>query len=119
MKMLSVQQEKRTIPIMSGGRKPSSSTQIRDGILARTRAARLMSGLSQQEVIDQLHKRTGHRVKLATYKKWETRTPIPHHLVIAFCETTGSDPWLLLTGSPFRLGRTPPPTPPINEKTGT
>lgn len=101
---------------MSGGRKPSSPRQYREDVLARTKAARLMSGLSREDVIERLFEKTGHRVKLATYKKWETRTPIPHHLIIAFCEVTGADPWLLLTGSPFRLGRSGPPTLPIDTK---
>lgn len=64
-----------------------------------------MSGLTREEVIEQLEDLTGIRIKLATYKKWETRTPLPHHLIIPFCQITGSEPYMLLTGVPFRLGQ--------------
>lgn len=67
-----------------------------------------MSGLSREEVIEQISDRTGQEVRLPTYKKWETRTPIPHMFIIPFCEITGSDPWMLLTGIPFRLGKSLP-----------
>lgn len=61
--------------------------------------------MSREDVIAALEERTGLRIKLATYKKWETRTLLPHHLIIPFCEVTGADPYMILTGVPFRLGR--------------
>lgn len=67
-----------------------------------------MSSLTREEVIALLSTRTGHKVELQTYKKWETRTPIPHMFIMPFCEIVGADPWMLLTGSPFRLGKTMP-----------
>jgi hypothetical protein len=30
---------------------------------------------------------------------------MPHHLVMEFCRITGADPVMLLTGSPFDLGK--------------
>jgi len=68
-----------------------------------------MSGKTREQVIEEMAQIAGVKIKLDTYKKWETRTPLPHHLIIAFCEVTGADPYLLLTGTPFRLGR-PIPT---------
>lgn len=73
--------------------------------MERTKAARLTSGLSREQVIEQLSDRTSQKIDLQRYKKWETRSPIPHQFIIPFCEITGSDPWMLLTGTPFRLGK--------------
>jgi hypothetical protein len=67
-----------------------------------------MSALTREEVIALLSTRTGQKVELQTYKKWETRTPIPHMFIMPFCEIVGADPWMLLTGSPFKLGKTMP-----------
>lgn len=97
-----------TIPGMTGRRRPSSPAQYRKELIARTEAARVVSGMSREEVINQLSARTGQKVQLATYKKWETRTPIPHFFLIPFCDVTGADPYMLLTGQPFRLGRHTP-----------
>lgn len=76
--------------------------------MERTKAARVMAGMTREEVIEQLSDRTGQKVDLQRYKKWETRSPIPHQFIIPFCEITGSDPWMLLTGTPFRLGKSLP-----------
>lgn len=65
-----------------------------------------MSGLSREQIIAELTLRTGHKLSLETYKKWETRTPIPHMWIIPFCDVTQTDPYMLLTGVPFRIGRT-------------
>lgn len=96
-----------TIPGMAGKRRPSSPSKYRDALLARTIFAREEAGLSREEMVAQLSELSGTTIKPDTYKKWETRTPIPHHLIIPFCEITGSDPWMLLTGVPFKLGRSP------------
>lgn len=94
-----------TIPGMSGGRTPSSPARYIRELLERTKAARLTSGLTREQVIEQLSDRTSQKVDLQRYKKWETRSPIPHQFIIPFCEITGADPWMLLTGIPFRLGK--------------
>lgn len=106
-----------TIPGVSGRRKPSTPKQYREEFLRRTESARLVSGLSREELVERLAEASGSRIKLDTYKRWETRTLMPHHLIIPFCDITGADPYMLLTGQPFKLGRTPanrPPTPAKN-----
>ena len=105
--MLSAQVVQLTIPGMAGKRRPSSPRQYREALLARTIKARDDAGLSREEIVELLSDASGTTIKPDTYKKWETRTPIPHHLIIAFCEITGADPWMLLTGTPFKLGRSP------------
>lgn len=90
---------------MGKGRKPSSPAAYKKELLERTKAARLMSPFTREQVSEQLSIRTNQKVELGTYKKWETRTPIPHMFIIPFCEIVGADPWQLLTGSPFRLGK--------------
>lgn len=85
-------------------RRPSTPAQYRAAFIKRTRALRVASGRQPAEVAEALG------VKLDTYGKWEPRTLLPHHLLMPFCEATGSDPWVLLTGRPFSLGRSLPPT---------
>lgn len=89
---------------MTVRRRPSTPKQYRDAFIKRTRALRIASGKPPAEVAEALG------VKLDTYGKWETRTLLPHQLLMPFCEATGSDPWVLLTGRPFSLGRSLPPT---------
>lgn len=103
--MMSAQVVQLTIPGMAGKRRPSSPRQYREALLARTMKAREEAKLTREEMVERLSELSGTTIKPDTYKKWETRTPIPHHLIIPFCEITGSDPWELLTGTPFRLGR--------------
>lgn len=91
------------------GRKPSSPSRYITELLKRTEAARRMSAIERKEVAARLSEKTGHRVTLETYKKWESRTPIPHYFLIPFCEIVGSDPYFILTGKPFQLGRNPHP----------
>jgi hypothetical protein len=98
-----------TILGMAGRRRPSTPKQYREELLRRTESARLVAGLSREQVVEELSRLSGTKVKLATYKKWETRTPLPHHLIIPFCDITGADPYMLLTGQPFRLGRSASP----------
>jgi hypothetical protein len=85
-------------------RQTSPAQYIKD-LLERTKACRIASTLSRDDVVQQLSDRTGQKVKMEAYKKWETRTPIPHFYLIAFCEIVGADPWFLLTGKPFKLGK--------------
>lgn len=85
----------------------STPAQYKKDILKRTESCRIASTLSREDVIEALHRRTGQKLKLETYKKWETRTPIPHAFIIPFCEVVGADPYFLLTGKPFKLGRLP------------
>jgi transcriptional regulator with XRE-family HTH domain len=80
-------------------RRPSTPSTFRKQFIDRTRSLRVASGLTAQQVADELE------VKLDTYGKWEKRALLPHHLIIPFCEITGADPWLLLTGTPFTLGK--------------
>lgn len=37
-------------------------------------------------------------VPLETWRKYEKRTPLPHHLIPTFCRITGVEVWYLLTG---------------------
>lgn len=93
---------------MQAKRRPSTPKQYREDFIARIEAARLVSGMEREQVVEALCKRTGLAIKLDTYKKWESRALLPHHLIIPFCEVTGADPYMILTGVPFRLGRAVP-----------
>ena len=86
-------------------RRPSTPRQYREDFIARIEAARLVAGMEREQVVDALCKRTGLAIKLDTYKKWESRALLPHHLIIPFCDVTGADPYMILTGVPFKLGR--------------
>lgn len=99
--------EKRVTPLfqqltmldMKGTRKASTPSQWRDAFIQRVRAARIVSGKRPVEVA------AGLGVNLDTYNRWETRSLLPHHLVMDFCRITGADPVMLLTGAPFDLGK--------------
>lgn len=99
--------EKRVTPLfrqltmldMKGTRKASTPSQWRDQFIERVRAARIVSGRKPIEVAAALG------VNIDTYNRWETRALLPHHLVMPFCSITGADPVMLLTGSPFDLGK--------------
>ncbi len=80
-------------------RRPSTPKQYRDAFIERVKSARIMSTKSKQAIADEL------KVPLDTYRTWEKRTLLPHHMIIPFCEATGTDPWMILTGHPFELGR--------------
>lgn len=73
--------------------------------MKRTQSARVMSGMDRDAIVESLVQRTGQKLTVATYKKWETRTPIPHMWIIPFCDIVQTDPYMLLTGVPFRIGR--------------
>ena len=87
----------------------STPAQYKKDFLKRTEACRISSALSREQVTEELARRTGQKLKVATYKKWELRTPIPHAYLIPFCEVVGADPYFLLTGKPFKLGKIPSP----------
>lgn len=91
-----------TIFSMVGARKPSTPSAYRKQFIDRLRSLRVASGLTPEEIADRLG------VRMDTYQRWEKRTLIPHHLIIPFCDATHADPYLLLTGSPFQLGRVLP-----------
>jgi hypothetical protein len=84
---------------MKGQRKPSTPSNWRREFIERVKAARIVSGKKPVEVASELH------VSLDTYVRWESRALLPHHLVMPFCRITGADPVMLLTGSPFDLGK--------------
>jgi hypothetical protein len=84
----------------------SSPAQYRKDLIKRTEALRLAAGKSRDDIVRELVAATWQKLKIETYKKWELRTPIPHFFLIPFCEIVGGDPWLLLTGKPFKLGKT-------------
>lgn len=87
---------------MAGTQRTTTPTAYLDGITARVRAARVRSKLSPKEMAAELSRRTGYELKLYTYRKWETRTPIGQEYIIPFCRITGVDVYALLTGAgPF------------------
>lgn len=90
-------------------RQMSSPAQYRKDLIKRTEACRIASGLTREELVRELSRYTGQRLNVGTYKKWELRTPIPHFFLIPFCEIVEADPWFLLTGRPFKLGKSPTP----------
>jgi hypothetical protein len=106
---LSVQErtEKQVTPLfrqltmldMKGQRKASTPREWRKEFILRVKAARIVSGRKPVEVAAELG------VNLDTYNRWETRALLPHHMVMPFCRITGADPMMLLTGSPFDLGK--------------
>lgn len=60
--------------------------------IARTKALRMERGLLQAEMADKL------AVSLDRYKKYETRSPLPHYLIEPFAEVVGRDVTYVLTG---------------------
>lgn len=88
-----------TLLDMKGQRKPSTPSNWRQEFIERVKAARIVSGMKPVEVAAAL------RVSLDTYVRWESRALLPHHLLMPFCRITGADPVMLLTGSPFDLGK--------------
>lgn len=84
---------------MKGQRKASTPSSWRKEFIQRVKAARIVSGKKPTEVAAELG------VNLDTYIRWETRSLLPHHLVMPFCRITGGDPVMILTGAPFDLGK--------------
>ena len=97
------------IPGMAGKQRTPTPKQYLDGITSRVAAARKVAGLEPPEIVRELNRRMGNdALKLSTYKKWETRTPIRHEYIIPFCQITGIDVYVLLTGAgPFQAAHFP------------
>ena len=68
-------------------------------MIARTKALREARGWIQAEMAAHLV------IPLHRYKKYETRTPLPHYLVEPFAAAVGCDPDFVLTGKPSRRSR--------------
>jgi hypothetical protein len=83
-------------------RRPSTPSAYREEFIDRVRSSRVMSGKEPADVARAL------RVKLDTYLRWEKRVLLPHHLIIPFCEIVEADPYMILTGVPFSLGKRQP-----------
>lgn len=83
-------------------RRPSTPSTYRTDFIERVKAARVMSTIDPSEVASAL------KVKLDTYLRWESRVLMPHHQIIPFCDIVGADPYMLLTGVPFSLGKRGP-----------
>lgn len=86
------------------GRRPGTPSDFRDKFVARTLHARKKRYSSLAAIAQDLSHAAGRRIEPDTYRKWEKDTLMPHDLIIPFCELTETDPWELLTGSPFDLG---------------
>jgi hypothetical protein len=84
---------------MPGSRRSTTPKEFRDGVIRRTREAREAAHMDRKDVADALE------ITVENYKKFETRSAIALHLLIPFCRLTGADPYELLTGEPFRIGR--------------
>jgi transcriptional regulator with XRE-family HTH domain len=60
--------------------------------IARTKLARERAGLTQEAIATIL------RIKQDTYKQYETRSPLPHRFIPAFCAATHIEERWLFTG---------------------
>lgn len=60
--------------------------------LKRTKEAREKLRWSQTFVADALG------IPFERYKKYETRSPLPHYLIVKFCTLTGTDLQFFITG---------------------
>jgi hypothetical protein len=89
---------------VTGKRKESTPANWRRAFIKRVVAAR--GPLTRENVVEALALKVGPEVNLERYKRYETRSLMPHHWIIPFCEVTGSDPWELLSGRPFNLRQT-------------
>lgn len=87
-------------PVTRGHNSADSSLMVRHpnpaeykkALIARVKAARVASGLTQEEVALAIGA-TRDRVL-----KYESRTPLPTYLIEPFAEATGQDPFFILTG---------------------
>lgn len=93
---------------VTGNRKESTPKSWRTAFVKRVKRARetAQPPLSREELVERLIAKVGPEVNLERYKRYETRSLLPHHWIIPFCEITGMDPWELLSGRPFDLRRT-------------
>jgi transcriptional regulator with XRE-family HTH domain len=60
-----------------------AASDFKMGFIARTKAARIAAGRTQEEMAKLLGVTQGH------YKQYETRSPLPHRYVEVFCLATG------------------------------
>jgi hypothetical protein len=78
--------------VLMGTDKPSTSL-FKQMFLARTALAREKAGKSQEQMAAELG------VAQGTYHKYESRTPLPHHLIPQFCMLTDITPQWLYTAA--------------------
>ena len=94
-----------TIPYMGTSRR-TTSTDFLANVLNRTIEARKCIAETQGRFVEIFNSRYPDLgLDIAKYKKYEKRTPIRHDFLIPFCDLTGKDPYWLLTGEHFRIGR--------------
>ena len=89
-------------PIKAEGNKVAQTTpsRYRDAFCDRVKAAREAVELTQEQMAHALDTTQG------TYKQYETRSLMPHPLLVQFCRITGVHPWYMLTGQPPHLSPT-------------
>lgn len=94
-----------TIPYMGTSRR-TTSTDWLDQVLGRTIEARKRVAATQGGFVKRFNEHYPDLgLDLAKYKKYEKRTPIRQEFLIPFCDLTRCDPYWLLTGEAFRIGR--------------
>lgn len=76
----------------------TSVTNLRREICQRTRALREARGLTQAQVAENLG------IGEEAYRKYEKRSPLPHHLLARFAILVGSSVSYIITGKPERTG---------------
>lgn len=76
--------------------KPYTPTTYRKAFVERVRASRIQADKSPLEMAKLLG------IPKDTYHRYETRTLLPHHLLLTFCELTHQDLFWLVTGRRFR-----------------
>ncbi len=93
---------------VTGNRKESTPQAWRHAFIRRVKHAResAQPPLTREDLVLQLQRKVGPEVNLERYKRYESRSLLPHHWIIPFCEITGMDPWELLSGHPFSLRQT-------------
>lgn len=84
-------------PVLKAGRSVTlrglmTPAEFRKAFVGRVRQIRESLGWSRQEAAELMG------VSLDSWTKYETRTPLPHHLIPRFCRATRVDVWYLFTG---------------------
>jgi DNA-binding XRE family transcriptional regulator len=75
-----------------------SRTSFKEQFLARTAHARETAGFTQEDMAAKLG------ITQALYSKYETRTPLPHDLVLIFCAMCEVTPgWMYTAVVPVRV----------------
>ena len=74
------------IPVMK--RVPPAA--FKKAVFDRIRSARINAGLEHEEIAHALD------MSVDAVKRWESRSLIPHDMVVPFCKLTGAKPHLLL-----------------------